>query len=77
MARPIAERLCRAVQDMPFDIPGFAPLALTASIGLAIGDVKTGWVEQPVASVIDQADQALLVAKSAGRNQVTISKSAA
>jgi len=76
-ARPIAERLCHAVQDAPFDIPGFAPLALTASIGLAIGDVKTGWAEQPVASVIDRADQALLVAKSAGRNQVTISKSAA
>ncbi|WP_022702681.1 diguanylate cyclase [Pseudorhodobacter ferrugineus] len=77
MATPIAERICCAVHDAAFDIPGFAPLALTASIGLAIGEAKTGWSEQPVTAVIDRADQALLVAKSAGRNQVTISRTAA
>jgi PleD family two-component response regulator len=30
-----------------------------------------------VANVIDRADQALMVAKTGGRNQVTISRSAA
>ena len=65
------------MQEAPFDIPGFAPLALTASIGLAIGDAQISWTEQPISTVIDRADQALLVAKSAGRNQVTISRSAA
>lgn len=77
MAGPIAQRLCHAVQEEPFAIAGFAPLNLTASIGLAICDAKTHWAEEPVSAVIERADQALLVAKSGGRNQVTISRSAA
>ena len=76
-ANRIAQRLCRAVEEMPFPIPGFASLPLTASIGLAICDAATNWTPEPVAEVIERADQALLVAKSAGRNQVTISRSAA
>jgi len=77
MAGPIAQRICRSVQETPFEIPGFAPLTVTTSIGLAIGDAETGWSEKPASAVIDRADQALLVAKSAGRNQVTIGRSAA
>lgn len=76
-ASRIAQRLCRAVQEMPFPIPGFAPLDLTASIGLAVCETGKTWGEDPVSDVIDRADRALLVAKSAGRNQVTISRSAA
>lgn len=77
MAGPIAERVCRSVQETAFDIPGLEPLSLTASIGLAICEAGTRWTEEPVAAVIDRADQALLVAKSGGRNQVTISRTAA
>jgi two-component system cell cycle response regulator len=76
-AKPIAERLCNAVHDTPFSIPGFAALALTASIGLAVCDGRLCLSNAPVSQVIDRADQALMVAKSAGRNQVTIYKSAA
>ncbi|QCO56364.1 diguanylate cyclase [Pseudorhodobacter turbinis] len=76
-ANTIAQRLCRAMQEVPFDIPGFAPLDLTASIGLAICDNGQTWTEEPVAAVIERADQALLMAKSGGRNQVTISHAAA
>lgn len=76
-ASPIAQRLCQAVKELPFVIPGFVPLNLTASIGLAICDSGTSWAEEPVANVIDRADQALMVAKTGGRNQVTISRSAA
>ena len=77
MAGPIAQRICGAVQEKPFDVSSFAPLTLTASIGLAICDGMTCWSEEPVADVIERADQALLIAKSEGRNQVTISRSAA
>ncbi|WP_323007470.1 diguanylate cyclase [Pseudorhodobacter sp.] len=77
MAGPIAQRLCRSVQEEVFAVPGFAPLGLTASIGLAICDPGVSWANEPVAAVIDRADQALLIAKSGGRNQVTISKNAA
>jgi len=76
-ASPIAQRLCQALKELPFVIPGFVPLNLTASIGLAICDGGTSWAEEPVANVIDRADQALMVAKTGGRNQVTISRSAA
>jgi two-component system cell cycle response regulator len=76
-AKPIAERLRKAVHDMPFPIPGFAPLTLTASIGLAVCDGQVCHADEPVSRVIDRADQALMVAKSGGRNQVTICKTAA
>lgn len=76
MARPIAERICRAIEGMPFALPGFAPLTVTASIGLAICNSGTAWQQEDVAEVIDRADRALLVAKSGGRNKVTISNAA-
>jgi two-component system cell cycle response regulator len=76
-AKPIAERLCKAIHDMPFAIRGLEPLSLTASIGLAICDGQMHYSDETVSLVIDRADKALLVAKSGGRNQVTICKSAA
>tara|TARA_R110002111_G_scaffold23930_7_gene53327 strand:+ start:545 stop:1969 length:1425 start_codon:yes stop_codon:yes gene_type:complete len=77
IARPIAERLCRKIEATPFDIGGVSALRLTASIGLAIADGKGDWQVSQVSEVIDRADQALLMAKSCGRNQVTIGRTAA
>lgn len=76
-ARHIAERLCEAVQEVPFDLPGAGPLPLTASVGLAMSSAGGAWDSDAVTDVIGRADQALLVAKAAGRNQVTISQTAA
>jgi two-component system cell cycle response regulator len=76
MARPIAERICRVIESTAFALPGFAPLSVTASIGLAICHSGQSWQEEQIAEVIDRADQALLVAKSGGRNKVTISNAA-
>lgn len=76
-ARPIAERLCRRIEEMPFEIPGNEPLHLTASIGLAIADGLGDWQLSQISEVINRADQALLMAKSCGRNRVTIGRDAA
>jgi len=83
MARPVAERLCRAINERDFELPGQGRLQVTCSIGLAASDA-TGPVcaeamqgPESVKTVIDRADQALLQAKSSGRNQVTISRTAA
>jgi two-component system cell cycle response regulator len=76
-ANMIAQRLCEAVQEAPFDVPGAAPLRLTTSIGLAIWSGARMLGHASVSEVIDRADQALLGAKSAGRNRVTIGRSAA
>ncbi|HEX6572802.1 MAG TPA: diguanylate cyclase [Steroidobacteraceae bacterium] len=45
--------------------PGGTPLRVTASFGLALLDA-----EEPVTESINRADQALLLAKTAGRNRV-------
>jgi two-component system cell cycle response regulator len=76
-AGPIAERLCKSIQERPVVLPGLGNIDLTASIGLAICDAGRPMVKEQVTEVIDRADQALLIAKSGGRNQVTISKTAA
>lgn len=73
-ARPVAERLCEAINQTVFDLPGQEKLGVTCSIGLAISD---GEMALHLEEVIDRADQALLRAKTGGRNQVTISRSAA
>jgi two-component system, cell cycle response regulator len=77
MAGPIAQRIRRAIEETPFALTGYGSVNLTASIGLTIYDPLTCWATEPVAAIIDRADQALLLAKSAGRNQVTIGRSAA
>lgn len=77
-AQGIAERLCDVIHARPIRTPDRATVEVTASIGLAIGQPrgdKTGG--EAVARVIDRADHALLVSKSGGRNQVTISRTAA
>lgn len=76
-ATGVAQRLCAAVQEEPFPLPAGDRLTVTASIGLAV--CLNGAVIRPetVGDVIDRADRALLASKSAGRNQVTIDRSAA
>jgi two-component system cell cycle response regulator len=77
MAEPIAERICRAIEETAFTLLGFAPLKVTASIGLAIYESGSAWRNEEVTEVIERADQALMIAKSNGRNMVTISNAAA
>ncbi len=77
-ARSIAERLCHAVEESPVRIGDFAALQVTVSIGLATSaDACAPCVKDTLSELIDRADRALLYAKSAGRNQVTISRTAA
>ncbi|MFN4170573.1 MAG: diguanylate cyclase [Pseudorhodobacter sp.] len=83
MARPVAERLCQAINEQEFELPGQGWLQVTCSIGLAASDRQDRTEADPVygletvSAVIDRADRALLQAKTAGRNQVTISRTAA
>ncbi|GLS86949.1 diguanylate cyclase response regulator [Cypionkella aquatica] len=77
-ARTIAERLCHAVEETPVRLGGHVSLHVTVSIGLAASmDATAQAGKDSVADLIDRADRALLYAKSAGRNQVTISRTAA
>lgn len=75
-ARRVADRLCEVIAETPIRLPSGQSVRITASIGVALG---TGQGDQPldVPALINQADQALLLSKAAGRNQVTFSKSAA
>lgn len=77
-ARTIAERLCRAVQQNAVQLADNIKIQVTVSIGLAIsmGGTVPAAVDT-VSDIVDRADQALLISKSEGRNQVTISRSAA
>jgi two-component system, cell cycle response regulator len=74
-AQMAAERLCRVVKDRPVKMAGGPPLHITVSIGVAFSGEHAP--TETVAAIIDRADQALLTAKSEGRDQVTISRSAA
>ena len=76
-ARAVAERLCDVVKDRPIALPGGGSLRITTSIGLAVSQGGAPLQREAVQSVIDRADRALLTAKSAGRNRVTVDRSAA
>ncbi|WP_428928451.1 diguanylate cyclase domain-containing protein [Marinibacterium sp. SX1] len=90
-ARAVADALRRAVDARPFPV-GDAPdgqlrkEAVTVSIGVAIcppaGDPDVyGFPDDPdeprLAALLQQADRALYTSKNAGRNTVTIARSAA
>jgi two-component system cell cycle response regulator len=77
-ARGVAERLCHAVEESPVRLGDGATLRVTVSIGLAIS-THSGLPDciDAVSEIVDRADRALLVSKSGGRNQVTISRTAA
>lgn len=76
-ARATADRLRRMVNCRPFNLgPEQPSLRVTMSVGVAIsGPLQT----QPaqLTLICDQADAALYAAKSAGRDQVAMGKSAA
>jgi two-component system, cell cycle response regulator len=77
-ARQIAERLCRVIEESPIRLLCGDEVGATVSIGLAVSE-KGEWPRQvdTVAEIIDRADRALMRSKSAGRNQVTVSRTAA
>ncbi len=75
-AQATAERLRRVAQDRPIPLPGGQTAIVTLSIGLAMGGEPAG-DETPVDQVVECADRALMGAKSEGRNQVTVFRSAA
>lgn len=77
-AQRVAARLCDAVKEQPVQMPSGQWLAITASIGVTVsGPGEVGLAPDGLQRVIDRADVALMGAKNAGRNQVTVSRSAA
>ncbi len=76
-ARGAAERLRGLIQGAPFfSGDTAAPLAVTLSIGVAMGGPVAD-ASEDVMEIMRCADAALYAAKSAGRNMVTMSQSAA
>ena len=77
-ARGVAERLVSAIAARPFVIEGTAQLVITISAGLAISqpDLATP-VDEIIDNAIIEADKAMLVSKTLGRNKITLARSAA
>lgn len=76
-ARVAAERLRHVTEASAFKLAGENnEIRVTTSIGVSVGGLETGY-HSPADMMIDQADQALLGAKSQGRNTVTLDRSAA
>lgn len=83
IAHRIADQLCAAIGERPFEIPGAAkPVTVTVSLGVAMGlsppysasgTAKPG-AQESVEALLDRADKALYVAKMKGRNCVTLSQ---
>ena len=77
-ARRRAETLRRVIEDQPVALPDGGALRVTVSIGLAISEKGAVPLRtETVMALVDRADRALLAAKSAGRNRITVSQSAA
>ncbi|EBA12489.1 diguanylate cyclase response regulator [Roseobacter sp. CCS2] len=76
-ARLAADRLRALVNTMPFELGSDLPdIKVTVSIGLAVsGQIKPETAA--INKICAQADKALYAAKSGGRDQVAMSKSAA
>ncbi|MEX0308922.1 MAG: diguanylate cyclase, partial [Tateyamaria sp.] len=80
-ARKAAGRLCRIIQDTPFDVPGQpSRIDATISIGMTVvdpGRSKATFAPATPEALLDRADKALYAAKSKGRNRVKLSRPAA
>jgi two-component system cell cycle response regulator len=77
-ARKIAERLCRAIEQSPVNLSETIQHHVTVSIGLAVsGGCSEPCQKDYLNELVERADRALMNAKAAGRNQVTISRTAA
>jgi len=72
-ARQLAERLRRAVSQMPVQDALGQPVRVTVSIGVASFDPETPVSE----ALLTRVDEALYRAKAMGRNRVEVSLSAA
>ncbi len=77
-----ANRLCRQINALPFQIPGLStPIHVTTSIGVVVGATArlepSLSPEQYATALIGQADRALYGAKGSGRNQVSLIRTAA
>ncbi|WP_414575532.1 GGDEF domain-containing protein [Anabaena sp. CCY 9402-a] len=66
-ALTVAERLNRIVKEQPFAINGNLHLHITISLGVAYFQPND---DEKGMNLLDRADQCLLAAKAAGRNQV-------
>lgn len=67
-AEQLAESIRSAIDEHPFVVSDVGPIRVTVSIGVATAGADcTG-----PASVLEQADRALYVSKSGGRNKVTV-----
>ena len=78
VAQSIAERLCLAMQERPVRIADVGALRITVSIGLAVSAaLQPCEIHSTCTEIVKRADHALMQAKSSGRNQVTISQTAA
>jgi two-component system cell cycle response regulator len=76
-AKLAADRLRRTIHNTPFEVGAQqAPINVTISVGVAVSG-QDGVDPFPLTQLCDSADKALYVAKSAGRNQVAMGKSAA
>ncbi|MGB5865171.1 MAG: diguanylate cyclase [Sulfitobacter sp.] len=79
-ARRIADRICTAIGDTPFVIPGASePVHITISLGLAMATLPMQMhcdqrEAETVDTLLDRADKALYRAKVQGRNRVTLSQ---
>lgn len=78
-AQACAERLCRTISGRPVALQqNSATVSVTVSIGLALGSGAGQPEPDRVAAwLMAEADAALMTAKAAGRNTVTVSRSAA
>ncbi len=66
----VAERLRKAIAEVPMQVTDQLALNITASLGVAAQDEYTSNLE----ILIARADQAMYIAKHKGRNQVAVSK---
>lgn len=77
-ARSIGERLCQSIEAMPIAVPQGHSIPVTVSVGIAFcqpSPVRD--CGDQAREVIENADRALLYAKSHGRNRVTVFRDAA
>jgi two-component system cell cycle response regulator len=71
-AQDVAQRLCDRVRDTGVAVPGVAtPLRITISIGVTIARPAPGTPAPTVDALLDEADRALYLAKTQGRNQAS------